>query len=677
MSSAGILGQVVTTAVAVGIYKYKFGSDDSQVKKERENKYAESFVLSPHNEIHNKMSWDWIYQFLGLYANIAIATALGLLITYANIDRIPDSYSQFDVRTAIDALNFWDYISSLMIQVAICLGLNVVFEHEDWKTNLFSFVYAGLLTGSTYQVWNEDGGLGTCLLLGSMWLVQSLRISTWIIQDGWKVAMFYMVFLNLMALMFGIHTFNVQFLKQCEEPIQLALFMGTWNTPAYTSWVQSMAFVAIGGVGGLIFVTYQQQFWKLLVVNASVLTYVLVVAATELANGEFYNALGDCVDAEPICTVDDSLVHDALNHMQDVTHPAYQYQWIVLSIFIILNMINIKPSLAPLRYAAEIFQCYEGVILLWGISAIGVGYLTSFDSEAHFELRGINQVLHLCFDLCMVAFHTGLIPYVIDRRVFIDTVYYLSFVSAVGLLVPGATEGLTWEKFVLGHLGDSACAMAEFFVLAGSMFISGPVDTASVQMMGRATHGISLLFGRFWVWSTHCGYWAIYFGAGTMYGLIVAAPVFFFNDEIRSRFAVRNKVVTGKYWKQLLLMLVVTTAYCGYQEYAFAEDIDSCMAIEGDIALWEEQGCPCETDYALTYTNTEIAPGNTLTNVTWMMIVMLAVCAVAYRIGWELPQKQAEAILEKSEPEVTALTEVQMTEFIEDLEHPSSPKSIV
>jgi len=678
MSTAGISGQVVTTVVAALIYKYKVGSNDSEDKKGKEQpKYAESFVLSPHNEVHNKMSWDWIGQFLGVYANIVLATALGLLITFATIDNIPQAYAPADVRAEIESFGFWDYISALTIQVAICVGLNIVLEHEDMKTNLYWLVYACLTAGSTYLVMSKDGGLVTCLLLGLTMLVQSLRLFSWIYQDGWKVAAFYMAFLNLMAVMFGIHTFDVSFLKQCTNETQLAMFTGIWATSAYTSWVQSMAFVAIAGVGGLSFVSYQRGFLKLLIVNVSALTYVLVVAGGELANAEYYEAMNDCVDAEPICTTQDSSVLDAVNYLQDITHPSYQYQWICLSILILLNMINIKSSMAPLLNACEIFQCYEGIILLWGISAIGVGYLTSFDSDTHFELRGINQVLHLCFDLCMVSFHTGLIPYVIDRKIFINVVYYFSFTSAVGLMVPGATEGLTWQKFVLGHLGDSACALAEFYVLAGSMFISGPVDSSTVQMMGRATHGFSLLFGRFWVWSTHCGYWAIYFGAGTMYGLIVAAPVFFFNDEIRSRFAIRNGVVTGKYWKRLLILLVVTTAFFGYREYTFAEEIDDCMAIEGDIALWETRGCPCATDHALTYTNTEIAPGNTLTNISWMMIVMLAVCFVAYRIGYELPQKQAEAMMKRKKPEVSALSEVQMSELNEaENKALESPRSI-
>jgi len=97
-----------------------------------------------------------------------------------------------------------------------------------------------------------------------------------------------------------------------------------------------------------------------------------------------------------------------------------------------------------------------------------------------------------------------------------------------------------------------------------------------------------------------------------------------------------------------LILLIVSTTFFGYREYTFAEAIDNCVAIESDISLWESEGCPCETDYALTYTNENIAPANTLTNVTWMMMVMLAVCFVAYRIGYELPQKQAEIAQRKS-----------------------------
>lgn len=647
MSSAGISGQVVTTVVAALIYRYKAKSTDSEEKKGEEFKYAESFVLSPHNEIHNKMSWKWVGQFLGVYANIVLATALGLLITFATIDNIPQAYSPDNVRAEIESFEFWDFLSKLMVQVSICVGLNILLEHENNLTNLFWFAYACLTAASTYFVMDKDGGLATCLLIGFTMVVQSLRLFSWIYQDGSAVATFYLIFLNLMAVMFGIHTFDVTFLKLCTDNVQLSMFTGIWATSAYTTWVQSMAFVAMAGVGGLCFIAYKRGFMKLLIVNVSALAYVLIVATVELANAHYYEAMDDCVNAVPVCTVDDSSVLDAVNYLQDVTHPSYQYQWIVLSILTILNMINIKPSMAPLLNAFEVFQCYEGIILLWGMTAIGVGYLTTFASNKHFELRGINQVLHLCFDLCMVAFHTGLIPYVVDRKCFINVIYYFSFTSAIGLLVPGATDELTWQKFILGHLGDSACAMAEFYVLAGSMFVSGPIDSSSIQMMGRATHGISLLFGRLWVWSTHCGYWAIYFGAGTMYGLTVAAPVFFFNDEIRSRFAIRNKVVTGKYWKRLLILLVVTTSFFGYREYAFAEAIDDCVAIESDISLWESKGCPCETDYALTYTNQNIAPANTLTNVAWIMMVMLAVCFVAYRVGYELPQKQADELMQK------------------------------
>lgn len=146
-----------------------------------------------------------------------------------------------------------------------------------------------------------------------------------------------------------------------------------------------------------------------------------------------------------------------------------------------------------------------------------------------------------------------------------------------------------------------------------------------------------------------CGYWALWFGLGTLYAVVVIVQAFFWTEYERQHFASRTHLVTEQHWPKLLLLVALIAFGATLKEYDFAEFVDVCVGLATDLQgasmsiITSVPECFCFTDARLTYDNNNLAPASTLTNVIWLMIIMSFLVTVGYNYIKAMMKLQKES----------------------------------
>lgn len=441
----------------------------------------------------------------------------------------------------------------------------------------------------------------------------------------------------VMAFMYGSHTFEVQYMGKCSDKEKLELYVAGFvsgvlriNTTGSTLAVVCLISVFI--------ISLLNKHWKWTIAYAiQLVAFVVQFLGDGVQFGKYVETLQGCGQMD--CTVENASVMAAINYF-DEHHPFY---WVLFLFFFVVNMIGLiyfQNFMKCARALFNVFETYEGALFVWGVSGMLVGAFAQFDSTKFYLFRNANQVVHLLGDILVVTYHTGFIPHVASRTTFSRAIYVFGAFSTLLLMLPEGSD-FTWQKFVLGHLGDTALAVVEFIFLVKIMSIIGAADSATENMMGRAVHGISLFAGRFFAWNTTCGYWAILFGLGTLYAVIVCFNTPFWTDEKRQNFAIRTRVESEKNWPKYMLLIVLICIGCSLQEYRFTEFLVGCQSMATDL-LRKAGSCFCSTGQTMTYTLEDIAPTSTVTNLVWMIMVSFGIMAIGYNFSTRMFRKQKE-----------------------------------
>jgi len=463
------------------------------------------------------------------------------------------------------------------------------------------------------------------------------------------------------AFMFGSHTFCVHYMAESgikSKAVETNIYVATFKS--HVDLMNGFGiFGMLAGLLVLVIVSAIYKRWRWLIMNTSVLVSTVVLTLHGIS-ATATEALRGCA-LDGVCTIKGSnqtlkAVTDGVD-FYDSVHPIFMTHWLLLFVVISLNLVFFQNFMQHVKALNRFMLTYEGALLVWAVTAIGVALFNEFDYNKFTTLKSTNQVIHLLGDMLVVAFHTGLIPNTIDRVHFACGTYALGFFFILALMIPGAEGDLTWQKFLLGHFGDTALGVVELTILFRTMTMSGPADSALQNMMGRAIHGVSLFAGRFFLWNTVCGYWALWFGLGTLYGGLAVVGTVFWTNKQRKAFAIRTRVETAKNWPQYLVLLIMITVLASYQEYSFGDFIEACVSTR--LAT-----CFCFTDVKLTYTNVNIAPASTLTNVVWMVIISIFIVGTAFM--WSIGMFKEQEMQEHSaESEQEPFLKKQDPSFVE------------
>jgi len=632
--------------------------------------WQHTFGLCPENtNIRDHISWASFGTLLEFIITLCLGQAAGTLPSILSIPFISNDQSGVKRMKAYFALKELG-LESYMNALQVFAGALMLLVWMNQSGTMFGFLGAAILAAlctfphfslagavdlanqslSTDEVLSKLDGLATQHLWVFICLLAALAIHSghFIYQRAAESkekkscgvwTSFILIFITSVwgAFMFGSHTFCVHYMAESgikNPDVETNIYVATFKS--HVDMMNGLGiFGMLAGLLVLVIVSCIYKRWRWVIMNASVLVSTAVLSFHGISMSAT-NALKGCA-LDGICTPE---AVTAGVEFYDSVHPIFMTHWMLLYVVISLNIVNFQNFMPHIQALNNFMLTYEGALLVWAVTAIGVALFNEFDYNKFTVLKSTNQVVHLLGDMLVVSFHTGLVPHVLSRVHFACATYALGFFFILALMIPGAEGDLTWQKFLLGHFGDTALGIVELTILFRTMTMSGPADSALRNMMGRAIHGVSLFAGRFFLWNTVCGYWALWFGLGTLYGgLAIVGTVFWTNKE-RKNFAIRTQVETAKNWPQYLVLLTMVTVLASYQEYSFGDFIEACVSTPLD-------SCFCFTDRLLTYTAINIAPASTLTNVVWMIIISIFIVGTAWT--WSIGMFKEQEKQEKSE----------------------------